>query len=138
VKLEIRGETLALLREARVALTRDAGEHVTDDQLVQGLARAVLEGGTDPGRAAYQLAVHECPSCRATSAEGGGELVPVDETCAEMVRCDAQLVNVDPGTRVETSHPHVGAGGGSTMNPEQTENPGCNFSTGSSRRSRHS
>jgi len=72
VRFEVQGETLALLREAQTALTRDAGGHVTDDQLVQLLARAVLEGGADPGRAAYQLAIHECPGCGRARAEGGG------------------------------------------------------------------
>jgi len=119
-----------------VALTRDAGEHVTDDQLVQCLARAVLEGGADPGRAAYQLAIHECPRCHAASAEGGGELVPVDETCAEMVRCDAQVVTVDAGAGGDASHPHVGAGGQSASNARQTENLDSDVSIGTSSRSR--
>jgi hypothetical protein len=108
VRFEVQGETLALLREAQTALTRDAGGHVSDDQLVQLLARAVLDGGADPGRAAYQLAIHECPTCTRARAEGGGELVPVDATVAELVRCDAQVVPLDQGLHHEESSPHVG------------------------------
>jgi len=112
VRLEVQGEALALLREARTALTRDAGEHVSDERLVQLLARAVLEGGADPGRAAYQLAIHDCPSCERARAEGGGELVPVGATVAEMARCDAQVIQLDGAAPRAPAHPHVGAPSG--------------------------
>jgi len=96
VRFEVAGETLALLREARQRLLGQTGEHVSDDQLIQALSRALLErdgnGDGDPGRAAYQLAIHVCARCGSGKAEGGGELVPVQDTVLEAARCDAQEI----------------------------------------------
>ena len=66
------------------------------------MAREILRGHSDEGRANYQLAITTCDHCAQGFQQAAGELLPVEPEIVEMARCDAQeLGNV--------SEPHVGA-----------------------------
>jgi hypothetical protein len=94
LRFEVGGETLALFREALVALRRSTGQRLDDDAALLLMARHVLGGPGDDGRASYQVAVSVCPECRSGKQQAGGELVPVDEGVLAMADCDAQHLDV--------------------------------------------
>src|SRR5690606_19892651 len=64
LRFEVSGETLASFREAVAKLQRDAGEHLDDDATLLLLARHVLGGPVDDGRASYQVALDVCENCQ--------------------------------------------------------------------------
>ncbi|MCK6545072.1 hypothetical protein L6R52_04335, partial [Myxococcota bacterium] len=81
--------TAALVRDALQALRREAGGHLSDDDALAQLARTVLEGPRDPGRASYQIAVDVCPSCKTAHRTSDGASTPIDESTFAMACCDA-------------------------------------------------
>ncbi len=87
---EVSGETLAIVREAEGKLRREAGEHLDDDALLLMMARYVLGGPSDDGRASYQVALDVCEDCLRARQLADGELVDVSPTVTAMARCDAQ------------------------------------------------
>jgi hypothetical protein len=101
LRMEVTAETLATFREAMAKLRRDAGESLDDDAAMLLLARQVLGGPADEGRASYQVALTTCDACRKTWQQGRGELMEVGAEVAEMAGCDAQQVgHVDNSTHV--------------------------------------
>jgi 5-methylcytosine-specific restriction endonuclease McrA len=90
--------TAALLRDALQALRREAGSHLSDDDALAQLARTVLMGPRDQGRASYQIAVDVCPSCKKATRTTDGESVPIDESVVAMAACDAEIVDLRPPT----------------------------------------
>jgi hypothetical protein len=94
LRFEVGGETLALFREALLALRRSTGQRLDDDAALLLMARHVLGGPRDDGRASYQVALSVCPECRSGKQQAGGELVPVDEGVLAMADCDAQHLDV--------------------------------------------
>jgi len=109
--LEVEAQTLALYRDAVATLTRDAGQHLSDDQVVNLMARKILAStaedavageSEDQGRSNYQIAVTVCERCGCGEQDAGGEAYPLTNEAMEMARCDAQVVNL---THVD---PHVG------------------------------
>lgn len=92
LRFEVSGETLASFREAVARLRRDAGEHLDDDATLLLLARQVLSGPTDDGRASYQVALQVCEACQRATQVSDGEQVGVSASVAAMARCDAQLL----------------------------------------------
>lgn len=90
------------MREALAKLQRDAGEVLDDDAALLLLARAVLVGPSDEGRASYQVALTVCGRCQRARQQAQGELIEVGSEVLEMASCDAQhLGHVDA---------HVGVG----------------------------
>jgi hypothetical protein len=112
LRFEVNGETLALMREAQAQLTRDAGGHLNDDELMALMARLVLGGPPDTGRAGYQVAVSVCPTCEQATQQAGGDEVPIDEVAAEVAACDAQVIDLTGA--------HVGAGRATQSIPPAT------------------
>jgi 5-methylcytosine-specific restriction endonuclease McrA len=104
LRFEVSGEVLASVREALAKIRRDAGEPLDDDAALLLMARAVLEGPSDPGRSSYQVALTVCESCQQGAMQGNGELVDVGPEVVEMAACDAQHVG-----RIEGVRTHVGA-----------------------------
>jgi hypothetical protein len=102
LRFEVSGEVLATFNEALAKIRRDSGEPLNDDAALLLLARQVLEGPRDEGRASYQIAYTVCESCGRGEQHGRGELVPVSPEIVEMACCDAQHVG-----RVD-GEPHVG------------------------------
>ncbi|MCK6546951.1 hypothetical protein L6R52_13965 [Myxococcota bacterium] len=92
--------TAALLRDALQKLRREAGGHLSDDEALTQLARTVLEGPRDAGRASYQIAVDLCPSCKKAQRASDGESVPIDASVLTMATCDAEVVDL----RAELQH----------------------------------
>src|SRR5690606_28624823 len=101
---EVSGETLASFREAVAKLQRDAGEHLDDDATLLLLARHVLGGPVDDGRASYQIALDVCESCQRARQLADGEPIDVSPTVTAMARCDAQrLPNAHMGANSKKS-----------------------------------
>ena len=94
--LNVRPETLALFREAADRLRREAGEVLDDDALLLAMARRILGGPEDPGRANYQVAVTVCSSCGQGSIDAAGEAIPVSPDIVSMANCDAQRLDLRP------------------------------------------
>jgi hypothetical protein len=90
-------------------LRRRAGSSLDDDSALLEMARQVLGGARDDGKASYQVALTVCPECNATQQQSAGGLVPIDADVARMAHCDAQhLGSVVPANDF-TLHAHVGA-----------------------------
>ena len=99
MRYEVSAETYALLREARMLIADQVGHGVDDDEFLAELARGVLSGAGDPGRATHQIALTTCEHCQRGFQDGAGEVVEVDPAALERARCDAQ----------EIGNTHVGA-----------------------------
>ncbi len=98
---DVSGETLASLREVKAKLQLEAGEHLDDDALLLLLARHVLGGLVDEGRASYQVASDVCEDCQRARQIADGEAVDVSPTVLAMANCDAQRL---PGAHVGSNH----------------------------------
>jgi hypothetical protein len=69
---------------------RDAGAPLDADTALLVVARQVLGGPSDAGRASYQIALTLCESCGHGSQQERGEKLEVDAEVVEMAECDAQ------------------------------------------------
>jgi hypothetical protein len=99
LRFEVSGDVLATFREAMAKLRRDAGASLDDDAALLLMARTVLDGPRDEGRASYQVALAVCPDCQRATQQGGGDAVEVGPEIAAMAACDGQHIT------------HVGADG---------------------------
>jgi hypothetical protein len=97
LRFEVDGETYALWREAVAAVRREAGGTVSEDEAIKVIARQVLGGPKDEGRAPYQIALSVCESCGQGWQDGRGERIAVDEVVLEKARCDAQHIDTHVG-----------------------------------------
>ena len=106
LRFEVSADTYATFREAVTLLRREAGASLDDDATLLALARHVLGGPRDDGRASYQVVLRVCPECGSGAQLGDGQLVPVSSEIVEMARCDAQelaevaasVASEDPGS----------------------------------------
>src|SRR3954447_24740854 len=113
LRFEVAPETLALFREAMNKLRR-SGTPLDDDSALMLMARHVLGGPGDEGRASYQIALSVCPECGRGSQQANGELVPVDAEVVAMADCDGQHLGPLPASAtnegpVANEGAHVGA-----------------------------
>lgn len=92
LRFDVSGEVLATFREAMAKLRRDAGASLDDDAALLLMARTVLDGPRDEGRASYQVALSICPECQQASQQGAGEAVEVGPEVAAMAACDGQHI----------------------------------------------
>jgi hypothetical protein len=93
LRFDVAPETLALFREAMNRLGR-AGNMLDDDSALMLMARNVLGGPSDEGRASYQIALSVCPECGRGRQQASGELVPVGTEVVAMADCDGQHLGV--------------------------------------------
>jgi hypothetical protein len=104
VHLELSAETRALFVEALAALRRQAGEALDDDTAMLMMSRQVLatlgSENADSGRAGYQVQVNICKKCQHAEQIGNGEAHPIAPAVAEMVLCDAQVIDASDPTHV--------------------------------------
>jgi hypothetical protein len=104
IHLELCAETRALFVEALAALRRQAGEALDDDAAMLMMSRQVLatlgSENADSGRARYQVQVNICKRCRHAEQVGNGEAHPIAPAVAEMVLCDAQVIDASDPTHV--------------------------------------
>jgi hypothetical protein len=96
LRFDVAAETLSLFREAMNKLQRDSGASLDDDSALMLMARHILGGPGDEGRAAYQIALSVCPACGQGSQQVCGELVPVGPEIVAMAACDAQHLGLLP------------------------------------------
>jgi hypothetical protein len=95
VRFEFAAETFALLRQARMVLDNEHGNHLGDDAFVTALCSAVLDGTptSEPtGRAKFQIAVTVCERCGRGWQEGAGAQIAIDDAAVERAMCDAQHI----------------------------------------------
>jgi len=92
LRFEVAAETLASFREALSELRRRAGAPLDDDSALLELARCVLGGPSNEGRASYQVVLHVCPDCGKGRQQAAGGLVPVGADVVCMAQCDAQHI----------------------------------------------
>jgi 5-methylcytosine-specific restriction endonuclease McrA len=97
LRFDVAAETLALFRDALNELRRRAGGPLDDDSALLELARAVLGGPRDEGRASYQIVIDVCSACGAGRQQASGGLVPVGPDVLRMAHCDAQHIAVLTG-----------------------------------------
>jgi HNH endonuclease len=90
LRLELSAEALATFREALAKLRRDVGTALDDDAAILLMARQVLRGPTDDGRASYQVALTVCENCKQGKQQGRGEMIDVGPEVVEMASCDGQ------------------------------------------------
>ncbi|MCA9679532.1 MAG: HNH endonuclease, partial [Myxococcales bacterium] len=119
LSLEIGPETLALWRDARLALELERGGAISDDELLATMCRELLGGGRaaaagdarPAGRAAYQIALTVCPSCDRTTQDGGGRAIEVPPAVGARARCDATVLGRvdgdDVGRAAQTVPPRI-------------------------------
>jgi hypothetical protein len=103
---DVNAETYAVVREAIAELRRRSGTPLDDDAALLEMARHVLVGPRDEGRASYQIVLSVCPSCATARQSANGRMVAVEPEVVEMASCDAQQV---PANENAGGHAHVGA-----------------------------
>jgi hypothetical protein len=120
LRFEVAPETFALFRDALRELRRLAGGGLDDDAVLLSMARQVLAGPGDEGRASYQVSLTVCSACGRGDQLGGGELVPVGDEVVTMAECDGQHIGQllpradmeadgsDPAAAAPANDVHVG------------------------------
>ena len=105
LRLEVGAETLATFREAMRVLQKRSDHRLDDDAALLSMAREVLGGPSDAGRASYQIVVTVCEDCGRGFQHANGELIQLDPAIVEMCHCDAQKILVPHLQRVTTGAP---------------------------------
>jgi hypothetical protein len=110
LRFEVAPETFALFRDAMRELRRSAGGKLDDDAVLLSMAREVLAGPGDGGRASYQVSLAVCSTCGRGDQLGGGELVAVGDELVAMAECDGQHIGpLLPRAEIETGASHSAA-----------------------------
>jgi hypothetical protein len=113
LRLDVSAETFATFREAMAKLRRESDGPLGEDSALLLMARCVLGGPRDAGRANYQVAMTVCRDYQRGWQQGKGDLVEVDAAVVEMASCDAQHIGAiaihdahvgDDGTAVHRAH----------------------------------
>ncbi len=93
VTYEVLPATYSALRQARIALERERGEPIDDDDFLQSLCRCALEPASG-GRSspAYQMAIVTCRECDRSWDTSGGREVELDRAAVARASCDAELI----------------------------------------------
>jgi hypothetical protein len=110
LRFEVGAETLATFREALKELRKRSDRRLDDDAALLSMAREVLGGPGDAGRASYQLVVTQCEDCGRGFQHANGELIELDPAIVEMCRCEAQNVPVHGVTPAAPDGPTANAG----------------------------
>ena len=111
LRFEVEAETFALFRDALNELRRRTNLGLDDDSALLEMARQVLGGPRDEGRASYQISLSVCPECSAGRQQSAGGLVPVGPDVIRMAHCDAQHLGLIAEQRTEPANdfdPRVG------------------------------
>jgi hypothetical protein len=106
IQLKVTGETIAIWRDAISAVRKAGGGTLSDDEVIQTIARSVLGGPADDGRASYQIVITRCPDCGRAEQRGAGHEHAIDDAALETAACDAQHIDMrDPGARATQEIP---------------------------------
>src|SRR5687768_16881041 len=101
LRFEVGAETLATFREAMKEIQKRSDHRLDDDAALLSMAREILGGPGDAGRASYQVVVSQCEDCGRGFQQANGDWIELDPAIVEMCRCDAQRVpmaNLQGGT----------------------------------------
>jgi len=93
LRFEVAPETYALFRDAMREMRRSAGSRLDDDAVLLVMARHLLAGPGDEGRAPYQVSLTVCAGCGRGEQLGGGESVPIGAEVVAMADCDGQHIS---------------------------------------------
>ena len=96
LRFEVGAETLATFREAMRLIQKRSEHRLNDDEALLSMAREILGGPREAGRASYQVVVTQCEDCRRGFQHANGELIQLDPAIVEMCDCDAQRVVIAP------------------------------------------
>src|SRR5687768_16848283 len=105
LRFEVGAETLATFREAMKAIQKSSDQRLDDDAALLLMAREILGGPGDAGRASYQVVVTQCEDCGRGFQHANGELIELDPAIVEMCHCDAQNVPIAQPNSVITDAP---------------------------------
>jgi hypothetical protein len=94
IQVKVSAETMALWREATSSVRKAGDGALSDDELIQTIARAALGGPKDDGRASYQIVITRCPDCGQAAQRGSGRELPIDATAFETAECDSQCIDM--------------------------------------------
>src|SRR5262249_20724282 len=83
-------ETYALFRQWQAMLSNECGELLDDDLVLATAFQRGLAGADTSERPTSQVAYMICPSCRATTVDGAGIVVPVSAQTRDCALCDAE------------------------------------------------
>jgi hypothetical protein len=106
LRFEVGAETLATFREAMKELQKRSDHRLDDDAALLLMAREVLGGPGDAGRASYQVVVTQCEDCGRGFQHANGELIELDPAIVEMCHCDAQKLQIAHPNSVITGAPN--------------------------------
>ena len=109
LRFEVEAETFATFREAMGKIRHDAGTRLDDDEALLLVARHILGGPSDAGRANYQVALTVCENCGRGWQQGAGDAIEVNSEIVAMATCDAQTIGRLPNVT------HVGEGAAAHM-----------------------
>jgi HTH domain found in ParB protein len=137
LRFEVSGETLASFREMVAQLRHEAGEHLEDDAVLMLVARRVLGGPTDEGRASYQIALDVCEQCQRARQVADGDTVEVSRAAREMAHCDAQQIPIAHVGMNETAAMPRATGGRITGDSAFSATPRSSSVSGAGLSARH-
>ncbi len=113
---------------------KQRGTPLDDDSALMLMARHILGGPADEGRASYQIALSVCPDCGRGHQHANGERIPVGADVVAMAECDGQhlgviaplVVSAEPA-KDENAHgsAHVGVRAKQTVSPARRAEPYC-------------
>jgi hypothetical protein len=94
VRFELSPQVFALLRQATAVLSKERGERIDDDDLVESLCRRVLDGvaAASSARPSYQIAITVCEHCKRGWQAGAGRDIEISSAAIERARCDAEEI----------------------------------------------
>src|SRR5688500_5828191 len=106
LRFDVGAETLATFREAMRELQKRSDHRLDDDAALLLMAREVLGGPGDSGRASYQVVVTQCEDCGRGFQHANGELIQLDRAIVEMCHCDAQKIAIGTGAKRDATRVH--------------------------------
>jgi hypothetical protein len=133
VRLELRPETYAALRKARVVLETEHGGRLDDNAFIAALAGIVLGGERPEARAQHQLSVTVCERCHKGWQEGAGAKLPISAAAVDRAECDAEhigSIDADVPTRAVQDVPPSVARLVWARDASKCSVPGCRSSRG--------
>lgn len=95
IHARVSAETMAMWREAISFVRKASDGTLSEDEIIQQIARAALGGPKDDGRASYQIVLTRCEDCGRTTQRGCGKELVVDAAVLEAAECDAQRIDLD-------------------------------------------
>jgi len=139
VRLTLTARTKALWEQMRLALEKECGGHLEDDQLAEVVTRRVLGGDGSPSdkppRPAHRIVVQRCDDCGRAWQAGRGRWIQLGEADLALAACDAVIVHEnDQAAESNAAGPTIDAARDARSGDDEQPavNGGSSESTGSS------